>query len=721
MSNMKRFSPTKQLIGLLILAFLLTTIDLRSFSLINALRTVPISTIGITASVDGSGTYTISAHSPAWTFAGNIGHNLTDITVRTGSDSIGSYQEVTFNYQASSARSGAIRAYDDKPIVLFTDTYLSASPNNAPFPHLLTYPKNLHHLSYSGQFAHPDFNALADDSPWMFYDDTQNVFLLSPASDFMIASTTQNKDGSIVSGINSAIDMLPPGFTHQTFLVITQGINNAFETWGHAMTDLQNKIRPANDSNTTLNYLGYWTDTGGAYYYNFDHSLGYTGTLLAVRDSFRQQDIPLGYMEIDSWFYAKGSAKTWQGDPINDRGGIYLYRATPAIFPHGLKAFQQQLGLPLVTHARWIDPDSPYRKIYSMSNNVSTDPQYWNQLASYLKDSGVIGYKQDWLNNRALPAMNLNDPAAFMNNMASALAANGIAIQYCMPLPRHFLQSSMYSNLLTMRVSPDRFQRSSWDWFLYTSRLAAALGVWPYTDVFMSTETDNLLLSTLSASIVGVGDPIGAESKANLLQSVRADGVIVKPDVPIVPIDQMYVLDALSQDTPMIASTYTDHGGLKASYVFAYKRGNNTAITFNPSSLGLNGAVYVYNYFTGSGLIVEPGKDYSGTVNDASYYIVVPIGQSGIAFLGDTGKFASLGKKRIPQLTDNGSVQATITFAAGEKSVTLSGYSPSLPTASASKGIVGPVTYNSSTHFFKFAVSPSADRSATITLKQTTP
>ena len=201
---------------------------------------------------------------------------------------------------------------------------------------------------------------------------------------------------------------------------------------------------------------------------------------------------------------------------------------------------------------------------------------------------------------------------------------------------------------------------------------------------------------------------------------MRADGVIVKHDVSIVPIDQLYVLVALSPDTPMIASTYTDHGGLKASYVFAFKRGNNSAITFYPSSLGLDGSAYVYNYFTGAGQVVEAGKAYSDTVNDASYYIAVPIGQSGIAFLGDTGKFVSLGKKRIPQLTDNGSVQATITFATGEKSVTLSGYSPSLPTATASKGIVGPVTYNSSTHFFKFAVSPSADRSATITVRQTT-
>ena len=40
-------------------------------------------------------------------------------------------------------------------------------------------------------------------------------------------------------------------------------------------------------------------------------------------------------------------------------------------------------------------------------------------------------------------------------------------------------------------------------------RLASALGEWSWTDVFMSSETSNLLLSTLSASMVGVGDALG--------------------------------------------------------------------------------------------------------------------------------------------------------------------------------------------------------------------
>jgi hypothetical protein len=156
--------------------------------------------------------------------------------------------------------------------------------------------------------------------------------------------------------------------------------------------------------------------------------------------------------------------------------------------------------------------------------------------------------------------MNLTDPDAFMNNMASAMSNAGLTMQYCMALPRHFLQSSLYSHLTSIRVSGDRFSSARWDDFLYASALASSLGIWPWSDVFMSSETDNLLLSTLSAGIVGVGDPIGAESATNLFQTIRTDGVIVKPDEPIVPIDATYIQDAQALKQPMVASTYTDFG-----------------------------------------------------------------------------------------------------------------------------------------------------------------
>jgi hypothetical protein len=291
------------------IALLLSAIGIGFLTTGKAQTYASISSLFIRVIVTPDGAYTIVAKTPAWTFGGNIGQALTSISITTGSDRIGSYQEIEFNYRDknASSRSGGIRTYNGQPIVLFLDRYLSpSSPNNAPFPHLQTYPGNLYHLTYSGIFAHPTFADFGTDSPWVYFDSHENAFLLSPASNFMVANTTMGVDGSISSGITSVITQLPRGFTHTTLLVIQPGINTLFETWGHAMTDLQGKRPSANDA--ILNSLGYWTDRGATYYYHYDPSPGYQGTLLAVANSFKHEGIPLGYMQLDSWWYPKGSS-----------------------------------------------------------------------------------------------------------------------------------------------------------------------------------------------------------------------------------------------------------------------------------------------------------------------------------------------------------------------------------------------------------------------------
>ena len=710
----------KQVLCGLLTALMLITVVIGSRAVAKAATPISISTPYVTVTVTTYGRYTIVSKAPSWTFGGYVGQPLTNLAINTGSDQLGSYQEIDFNYvdKNSANRGGGIRAYTVTPAVLFIDSYLSTASNTLPFPHLSTTPNNPYHISYRYAFAQYTFSQYGPDSPVFSFDGQGNSFVVSPASNFMISSLTTTTSGGIISGINSLITTLPAGFFHKTLLVIGTGINNVIQTWGHTLTTLEGKIRPANDDGIALNTLGYWTDHGAYYYYNYDPTLGYEGTLQAVYNSFKQAGIPLGYMQLDDWWYPKGPKDIWSARNY----GIYTYNADPNLFPNGLLAFQQQLGIPLMTHAKYVDSSSPYHSQYTMSNNVVTDPNYWNMVASYLQNNGVATYEQDWLNNLALPATNLTDPDAFMNNMASSMSAAGLTMQYSMPLPRHFLQSSMYNNLTSIRVSGDRFSSARWDNFLYSSELASALGVWPWSDVFMSTETDNLLLSTLSAGVVGVGDAIGTESATNLLQTIRADGVIVKPDEPIVPVDSSIIQDAQAQNMPMVASTYTDFsGGMRALYVFSYARGTNSPATasFIPASLGLPGSVYVYNYFTGTGTVVPAGGTFTDTVSSGSYYIVVPIGQSGIAFLGDAGKFVSLGKKRISQLADTGSLQASVTFASGESSLTMYGYAPTQPNVTASDGTVGAVTYNSATGLFSYPVSPGTDGAATVMMSLT--
>jgi hypothetical protein len=663
---------------------------------------------GIEVTFQPDGRYLISTRIAEWKFSGSINQPVAAMIIHEGTDHVAAYREIVVDYEQEGLKQASIRLYSGKPVVLFSIKYAQAAGNTAMFPKLDSYPKTPYHVSYRGQFGKYSFNKFGVDSPWVFFDRAHHAFILSPASDFLVSATTRDSSRAIGSGIDSRIANLPEGFTHSTILVVEEGINRAFETWGSALAKLRGKAQARDEDDPILSHLGYWTDNGATYYYKYDPALGYEKTLLAIRDEFLRKGVPLGYLQLDSWFYPKGAHADWK-----KFDGIYEYQADKELFPDGLKSFQQQLGIPLVTHSRWVDEKSPYRTRYQMSGNVVVDPAYWKSAASYLHEGGVTTYEQDWLDERAQAAFNLHDPAAFMDEMAHALDERNLTIQYCMPLPRHYLQSTEYGNVTTIRTSHDRFERSRWDEFLFGARLAGSLGLRPWADVFMSDERNNLLLATLSTGPVGVGDRIGSVNRENLLQAVRADGVIVRPDAPLVPTDQVFVDDARKRQLPMLASAYTDFGVLKAFYVLAYARGHEKTIEFTPASLGLHTRAYVFDYSSDKGTVLEADRTFTESLKkDCAYYIVVPIGQSGIAFLGDRNQFVSLGRQRVSQLSDDGKLRVTIQFAAGENSRTLHGYSGTAPVIRAVKGKTAAVTYDSAVRRFTVSVSPDSGGSA---------
>ena len=948
----------------------------------SAATAAPAAATALQAVVNSSGTWQITAADYGWTFSGSVGSAATGIATTTGQDALGAYTQTAFTWQ-SGARQGSIRTYAGSSVAVFTDTYVTAAANSGPFPTFTGYPELPHQVSHHDAFGEYQLNTFEDagDSPWLYFDTSGNTYVLSAANHFQQAQTTTTGSGAIAAGVLSSITSIPAGFSRQTILALGNGIGTAYRTWGSALTTLAGKTLPANNAGAILGLLGYWTDHGAVYYYTYEDSLGYAGTLQAVVAEWQNKKIPMGYMQLDSWWYPKGPNADWSD--LAD--GQYLYEADSTLFPDGLAAFQKQVGVPLVTHARWIDSSSPYRTEYTMSGNVVIDPKYWQSIMSYLGAAGVTVYEQDWLCANAQPNYNLTDPDAFFDNMAQYAAADGLAMQYCMPLPRDYMQSTRYANLTTMRVSDDRFDSTKWDNFLYDSQLAGALGVWPWCDVFMSSETNNLLLANLSAGPVGVGDGLGQENPANLFQVVRPDGVIVKPDVPAVPTDATYLAEAAGSMPAMVAATHVGHAtGLTYGYVFAYARQglvappqltyqaesatlsgvvvatenagytgsgyadyqnntgdyiqwtvqapaagtyvlefryangggaerplditvngadagtapfaatagwtswaiqgvlvqlksgantvratdtgasggnidwlgisqdavptpqqtyqaesatlsgviaatenagytgsgyadyqNNTgdyiqwtvqtqttgtyvlefryanggttnrplnitvngndagtvpfaptgswttwtvqpvtvqlqggtssiratdtgasggnidwlgvaqdsvqtglsqAASFSLAALGLTGPAYVYDYFAGTGSLVAQGGSVSTSVSSGTYWVVAPVGPSGIAFLGDAGKFVSHGDQRIEHLSDSGQIAATVAFAAGEGPVTLHGYATAKPAVTASTGSVGAVAYSTATSLFSVVVTAAAGNQAVITI-----
>jgi len=681
-------------------------------------RTVSVKNETVTVTFSSEGAYQVRCKGTGWVLEGKLGENPERVTRTSGTDALGAWQEVDARTQTELA---GIRVYDGQPVVLFREKRLADGKNADVFPVFAALPAGLMRFSYAvNTFAKFEFGKLGGEGPWVLYDEKGQTMVLSPADHFLVADMTDGPEGVQAGGLDAKIATLPKGFEHGTLLVLGDGVNQTLDAWGGALQAMNGKAAIANDADVVLNKFGYWTDHFATYYYKYDKKLGYLGTLLAVRDKYQALGVPIQYMQLDSWWYPKGSGFSPDGTPVN---GETVYRADPTILPDGLKGFQKEMGLPFVVHARWVAPVSPYRNEFKMSRNVVLSPKFWNDTAKYLKDGGVTVYEQDWLDVNARPAINLTDPQEFLGNMAKAMAREGIAIQYCMPLPGYYMASTRYQNVETIRVSDDGFTRKRWDYFLYDSALAHAVGLWPWSDVFMSGQEPELILDTLSAGPVGVGDALDDIDAANLKATMRADSVLLKPDVPVRPVDAMYAADAADAadaawpDGAMVAAT---HSGDEVE-VFAYPRlktqGTKTdeQVTVRLGELGVAGPAYVWDWVRKTGEVVPKGGTFAMKFADGwAYDVVAPVGSDGIAVLGDTSKYVPLAAKRFSSITQGRTVRMTLAFAAGEDAVTVTGYAAKKPAVRAVRGSVDALEYDGATGVFRVAVHPAKSGSAEV-------
>ena len=654
----------------------------------------------VKATFSDTGEYGVRDTETGWTLAGKLRDRPDSVTRRSGEDRLGAWRELEARTRSEIA---TIRVYEREPVVLFRDRRIRAGANRHVFPDFESLPAGLLELSYQvTTFAKYELGSLGAEGPWVLFDKGRRTMVLAPADHFLVADMTAGPGDANAGGIDPKIPTLPAGFEHGTILVVGRGIGATLDAWGRALQHLNGKAPVSNHADVLLAKFGYWTDNGASYYYKFVPKLGYEGTLLAVREAYLRLGVPLAYLQLDSWWYPKEKGNSLAAMAVN---GETVYRASPQVFPAGLPAFQREMGLPLAVHARWVAADSPYRREYTMSRNVVLSPGFWKSTADYLRAGGVVVYEQDWLNDNARPAVNLTDPQQFLGNMAQSMVADGIAVQYCMALPGYFLASTRYPALETIRVSDDRFQPSRWNEFLYGSALAHAVGLWPWSDVFMSRELPELILSTLSAGPVGVGDALGGIDASNLERAMRKDSVLLKPDVPAEPIDASIVADAQRLRAPMIAAT---HSGEEVE-VFAYPRASSQhEVTVSLSELGVPGPAYEWDWVRGTGRPIPAGGSFAMRFrNGWAYSIVTPVGRDGLGILGDTDKIVPLAHERFPAVEDAEGAEITIAFAPGEEAVTVTGYAPARPAVRARRGSIDSLQYAAATHLFRVTAHPA--------------
>lgn len=570
--------------------------------------------------------------------------------------------------------------------------------------------------------------------PLVLHDEGLNTLVVSPLDDFFTACqvASHQMGGALTFGMQGTLTSAPAGHEHLTLLVAGEGVGATMLRWGELLRRAagggkERSMQWTRSGDAGLRTLSYYTDNGAYYYYHTVNgscccpkcksknnpatpqgATGYAATLDAIAARLQDLRVPVGVLQLDSWWYYKGSndgVKLWEPMP-STLGGSAVHDPPSAWWP-------VPNGWALVTHSRWYEADNEYvtgdapgsntswRWIKDKGISISTDVAFFRHIFARAKQWGMATYEQDFLVTQYEKSPTLQGVVGagrqWLGAMAAAAEAENVTIQYCMSLPRHILQSASFPRVTQARASHDYGQSRAddteqWSSIGLTAMLYWSLGLLPYKDPFWSEvdESGNpwgggareldpelqALVSALTAGPVGVGDGVDYINVTRVMQTCRADGTLLKPDRPAWQLDSTFARalggGAAGQDAgvPHVWRTTASPGaGAAGGARHLLLAANLTRpYTVAASELGAGeGAVFVAReYYSGElrwvdaqrPLVMATQRRPAGCVGEHdyctpfAYWSITPVpSATDVVVLGEVDKFIPVSPQRFGSLS----------------------------------------------------------------------
>jgi hypothetical protein len=655
----------------------------------------------------------------------------------SGSDGLGRYDYLQLNWRVPDKRVRLItgfRLYQDKPYLVFTQEFPDgfkgyASGNwitpSVVFPQFLPDVASSRHDLYSWvsggldthRFAYGPASSLGGTVDVLQVSDGDyDTMVLSPFANYLVATqqdepvATANETDATKSAINCGIEGLvqeiPRGFEHEHILVVGNGVGITLRAWGQALLDKAGKSVPSKYEGDTMKYPTYWDDYG-AYYrehgFKEEGYASYEDIILGISDEAKRHGLRIGAYQVQD------------SDQMRFNEGVFEPRND--LYPHGLKWLHDKLGTPLEAYVAWMAPGGPYRKKYPFfatpkgnilgwpsgsMGDVFYSEDYWTDTANKLADWGVILLQQDYMSAyEGDPVMmaDLNRMNLYYKNETKALRERGIKMQYCMPLPRNIMESTENPIVLSLQASTDHHVYMAepnpehrdddpyvWKHQLFASALYGAVGLWPSRDNIQTVADPNawedILLANLLGGEIQLGHRIG-ECNFDLVRKTYrdGDGLLLKPDRPIAPLDRCY------HDGCAAGYTESDKAGRRWFYVVNYPSSGHLQ-DFKLSDLGVGGKWAVYEYDTGAASLVDAATPVSVKQEGKhEYFVIAPLLENGMAVIGDTEKFITMADMRISSVELNGNSLQIGVLSNQADSPIVTGYADRQPSGVATQAL----------------------------------
>ncbi|MBD3211184.1 MAG: hypothetical protein GF311_01155 [Candidatus Lokiarchaeota archaeon] len=635
--------------------------------------------------------------------------NLIKSSHKESDEVLGNFKETVLEYELTDQNVqiiASIKQYHNQNYIIFEIKFPDGLTDTATgkfedlivsFPSFFNKSPNTRIFTYrEAIFCPPSRKLNATSAPVVLYDDELNCMVLCPLDGFLNATISEDKEGWINCGIQGEITSLPKNFSQKFILYFGKGINNPMEEVGNLLLRYHNSERKNLYVDIVCSHLGFWTDNGAYYYYKTEKGLNYEDTLVAIKDYFEEKDIPIRYFNFDSWWYLKHTNKAFTTvfRPIVRLmgGGLYgntlRWETDPEKFSTDLKTFyEERFQIPITAHNRRWDSRSPYLDEYEFitykNHACPLNLDFWEWLMQHAKESGILVYEQDWMNNQinSIPYLreDVNAIERWLNSMAIAAEKNGIDVFYCMETPGIILYSIKHPNITITRCSGDYNHR----WPLsyryvhstQTNILIHSVGLISHPDVFRSRSMEGVsmrpfgekrpilkcLYQNLNAGPVCPGDKKEYVNWSILSKTCRDDGLLLKPDKPLTANDLMFK----PHKKYYICDTYIKREDLIWRFILITNIWPNRVKEryFTLEELGYNHENFIlYDYFANrlekvnSSQKIEIGKlEKYGY----KYYILNPIFENGLSFIGCVDKFIPCSRKLIVDLN---SKNTSLTF-----------------------------------------------------------
>jgi hypothetical protein len=487
--------------------------------------------------------------------------------------------------------------------------------------------------------------------------------------------------GGLRCGWHGDLDEVPAGFATELAVWAGSSPRRLVEAWGAELRRRAGTVRPGRYADELARRPSYWTDNGAAYWYRTEPGRTVKETLTAAVDDLRSRELPFGTVQLDSWWYPHEVVRPfdtdeWEVPPT----GLLRWEAREDILPEGIDDLAEALGRPpLAAHCRHLSSSSPYVQEVECwvdgDRAHPTGPELYERWLDSAVGWGIETFEHDWLVEAFLGVRQLRAvpgrARAWQEGIDRAAGERGLTLLWCMASPADFCQTTTLRNVTSIRTSGDHGYIATagilWAWFLYGNVLARALGLWPYKDVFHASSDPaahgevEALLSALSAGPVGIGDRVGVADPVLVRRTCRADGLLVKPDLPVAALDRCLDVVVVFSRRLLVGATSTTHRAGTWHYVVAANvrdDGDPVRERVTLEELGVHGSAVVWDWRRRTAALVDRGGGWDVELgpHEWDFRVVAPLLADGVAVVGDADLFVTAGDRRLSQVAPDGTV-----------------------------------------------------------------